>query len=165
MESKKCNKCGLDKTVDNFANYLDKRVNKKRRAFICKTCMTLYKKEQRHKDPHETKLRYARYRNRNPITYYYGVYRYNSKMKGREFSLTKEQFKELVLKECYYCGQKENPINGVDRMDSSYGYNLINSVPCCSRCNKAKMDLSVDEFLQLCEDVYLNMKLKTKEVK
>lgn len=35
---------------------------------------------------------------------------------------------------------------GLDRRDSSRGYDLDNVVPCCRACNVAKNDMTVDEF-------------------
>jgi hypothetical protein len=37
---------------------------------------------------------------------------------------------------------------GIDRLDSSKGYTKENSAPCCAVCNRAKMDMSEEEFLQ-----------------
>jgi hypothetical protein len=36
--------------------------------------------------------------------------------------------------------------NGLDRIDSSLRHNKDNVVPCCSVCNTAKLDLTVEEF-------------------
>lgn len=37
-------------------------------------------------------------------------------------------------------------INGIDRVDSSIGYTIQNSVPCCKICNYAKHNLTLEEF-------------------
>lgn len=82
-----------------------------------------------------------------------------------------ELFKKLSLSNCFYCnskplnrqpdvryetrfGKKEKLIvtdfilkyNGIDRIDSSKGYENNNVVPCCKNCNSAKMELSINEF-------------------
>ena len=44
--------------------------------------------------------------------------------------------------------------NGIDRIDSSKGYTVENSVPCCKYCNTAKNTMSVDEFLKWIGRVY-----------
>jgi hypothetical protein len=75
------------------------------------------------------------------------------------FSLTKEHFLALVFNDCYYCGSKPNNVfvakngetlkyNGVDRVDSSKGYELGNVVQCCKICNRAKSDLSSGDFME-----------------
>jgi hypothetical protein len=77
---------------------------------------------------------------------------------GREFKLDQDQFRKLITSNCTYCGISpdqqhskchcKKPIkhNGIDRVDSSLGYTVENSVSCCKICNRAKSDLSVQEF-------------------
>ena len=84
------------------------------------------------------------------------------------FELTKEQFKSLTNQNCHYCNQKPNQkqqgkdlngsytYNGIDRVDNSKGYTLSNCVPCCGACNRAKMDMSQNEFLSWIADIYNN---------
>lgn len=87
-------------------------------------------------------------------------YKKNASVTGREFSLTDEEFKRLAQSDCAYCGAKPamtgyNIIcNGVDRIDSSRGYVTGNVVPCCTRCNIMKKNMSVDEFLGHIEKIY-----------
>ncbi len=61
---------------------------------------------------------------------------------------------------CYYCS-RHPPLrtyahgsdiyaNGVDRIDSSKGYEIANCVPCCEQCNKGKMEYSQQEFFDMC---------------
>lgn len=80
-----------------------------------------------------------------------------AKLRNLEFSLSKEMVKELSEKNCYICGIKPQPrklskaktpisCNGIDRLDSNKGYNEQNCKPCCWDCNRAKGDLSLDEF-------------------
>jgi len=38
--------------------------------------------------------------------------------------------------------------NGIDRRDSSIGYELSNCYPCCKFCNYAKMSFPLQEFEQ-----------------
>lgn len=90
-----------------------------------------------------------------------GLYtRYKSKARkdGKVFELTEGKFRELITSNCTYCGVKplqvhskcncKKPIlhNGIDRVDSSKGYTVDNSVPCCKTCNRGKNDMSVQEF-------------------
>ncbi len=86
-------------------------------------------------------------------------YRRHAKTSDRKFTLSKEQFRELVKQNCYYCGQEPNQIyksqnqtgeyiyNGLDRIDNTKGYIVDNVVPCCGVCNWMKRDLSQIEFL------------------
>jgi hypothetical protein len=91
----------------------------------------------------------------------YTSYKYNAIKRGYSFELTLDQFRELLYKDCYYCGS--NPVNkcakgkkhiyynGVDRQNNSLGYSLSNVVPCCGRCNVSKMDSSAEDFIERCK--------------
>lgn len=88
---------------------------------------------------------------------------------NREFSLTKDEFIELVNSNCYYCNRPpftvrynktksvSKKLNGIDRIDSSLGYVKGNVVPCCIDCNRAKMDNSKEYFLEWVKIVYNNI--------
>ena len=70
-----------------------------------------------------------------------------------------KSFISISQKPCHYCGSEPTPskghrkwaayvnTNGLDRVDNSKGYLLHNVVPCCIRCNSAKRDESVEDFL------------------
>lgn len=73
-----------------------------------------------------------------------------AKQREIEFSLTFEQFVEIVNKPCYYCEHKLcNPViegSGLDRIDSSKGYEFGNVISCGGRCNLIKNhDLTMEE--------------------
>jgi hypothetical protein len=63
------------------------------------------------------------------------------------FELTRDQFKELLMSSCAYCGEDADPLNGVDRVDSSKGYVIGNVKSACFTCNRAKSDMSYTEFV------------------
>ena len=44
--------------------------------------------------------------------------------------------------------------SGIDRVNSHEGYNKNNCVPCCEKCNKAKLAMNKDEFLNWIKMVY-----------
>lgn len=65
------------------------------------------------------------------------------------FNLSREQFEDLIIKPCYYCGsccESKQMYNkremvyytGIDRVDNSIGYEINNCVPCCKICNILK---------------------------
>jgi hypothetical protein len=84
--------------------------------------------------------------------------RYKASAKGRKhtFTLTLEEFTSIIESPCAYCGMEESivhkrkttsyPHNGVDRIDSSRGYELDNCAPCCYTCNFAKNSMPLGEF-------------------
>lgn len=89
----------------------------------------------------------------------YCEYKCRSKRKGIEFSITREAFKLYTKSNCEYCNtppyktQKKRrctpyTYNGLDRIDNSLGYVEGNVITCCEICNKAKRDLSLEEFIR-----------------
>ena len=85
--------------------------------------------------------------------------------KFKEWSLSLEDFSKLIHGNCAYCGSSPSEdnqwnnnskrrtsdeivkINGIDRVDSNKGYTIDNCVSCCTKCNRMKMDLPINEFL------------------
>ena len=81
-----------------------------------------------------------------------------------QFNLDKETFIQLISGSCAYCGVNYSnemrppraykyvpsepfKYNGIDRVDNSKGYELDNCVSCCDICNKAKRNLSKEEWV------------------
>lgn len=97
-------------------------------------------------------------------------YKAKCKMKNWSFDLSFENFRDLVLQNCHYCNLEPNKFrkdraksrqgisrilfNGIDRLDSNKGYSISNCVPCCEDCNKAKRNLSYDQFINLIKKIY-----------
>lgn len=83
----------------------------------------------------------------------------NAKRRNIEYSLTDEQVKELVIKNCFYCGIEPRQIinqrrssepflyNGLDRKDNNKGYCIDNVITACKKCNFAKGSMPFDEFM------------------
>jgi len=62
-----------------------------------------------------------------------------ARLKGREMTLTFEQFQFLRGRSCAYCGSElPRSGHGIDRMNNELDYTWENSVPCCGECNKMK---------------------------
>lgn len=76
------------------------------------------------------------------------AYGHGAKNRELPFQLTFEQFTDLIYMPCHYCAVVGDPLNGVDRIDSSLGYLVSNCVPCCSICNRAKGAMPYAEFLE-----------------
>lgn len=86
-------------------------------------------------------------------------YKVSARDRGFEWTLTEEDFEKLTSLPCQYCGglpattfttlSKNGSFtyNGIDRVNNSLGYISGNVVSCCSTCNRAKLMMSVDEFL------------------
>jgi hypothetical protein len=107
-------------------------------------------------------------REKKPVTYkargsgfnsLYRAYKSRAKKIGREFSLSEDLFREITSSSCFFCGvppkqcAKKNggitiyEYNGIDRIDNSLGYTKENSLPCCGKCNGAKSNMKIEDFL------------------
>lgn len=99
-----------------------------------------------------------------PLNALYNDYRSGAKRRGLEFSLTKEQLFTLVTGNCFYDNEPPSKIkrtlvdsimyNGIDRVDNSKGYTIDNVVTCCWECNRIKLDMSKDTFLDKIRKIY-----------
>jgi len=101
-------------------------------------------------------------------------YKTHAKKRNYKFELTFQEFKNLIFKNCYYCGSK--PIgrhsklkhseqvfyNGIDRVNNNMGYSLSNCVPCCKICNKMKVNLIVEVFINHIKQIILNYETRIK---
>ncbi len=94
----------------------------------------------------------------------------------KQVYLDKDNWKKIVFRPCSYCGGIDTRscmnreiadrlklqyaefsdaeiakyrvnINGIDRIDSSRGYEPDNCLPACGMCNTMKLDYSLDEFI------------------
>lgn len=111
------------------------------------------------------------------IHHMYRQYKNGAKKRNYSFDLSIEQFTEIVLKDCFYCGSPPKlskevikrpmngkvPRNGIDRFNNFLGYTVDNSVPCCFTCNRMKMAWEVNVFLGHIEKIHYFQKNKGKE--
>jgi hypothetical protein len=84
---------------------------------------------------------------RGPIAARVRAYRRNAIVASRTWNLPYEMAAGLILSNCRYCGIQANPTIGIDRIDSSVGYEPDNVVPCCSVCNFAKRATPYQAFV------------------
>jgi len=85
-------------------------------------------------------------------------YRRGAKRRGLEWSLSNDEFDILTSACCWYCHMKPQTVcrqrgnngsflyNGIDRRDNTKGYTMDNCVTCCIICNRAKRDMSFEDF-------------------
>lgn len=106
-------------------------------------------------------------------------YKSGAKKRGYSWELSFQDFVALAGKDCTFCGleakewecfsnapsvRKDSPkansykyiikISGIDRLDNTLGYTKENSVPCCIYCNRAKSDLSYEDFKNHIEKIH-----------
>ena len=89
------------------------------------------------------------------------IYEYKKDAKRRNliWDLTVEQAENLFTGSCFYCGGSPHQIrqtsvsngvfihNGIDRINNAMGYTPENCVSCCSDCNRAKLKLDKESFI------------------
>lgn len=96
----------------------------------------------------------------------YTRYKNGAKKRNIDFKISKQEMSDIIKMPCFYCGEPNGNrhtmswskshkdkifyYNGIDRVDSSRGYNIENIIPCCGICNTMKMDYSIDEFMAKC---------------
>jgi hypothetical protein len=86
-------------------------------------------------------------------------YKNGARRRDLIWGLSNQDFDDIVRKDCVYCGRPPSNVranqnktgsftySGIDRIDNKIGYILSNVVPCCKHCNRAKSDISKQEFL------------------
>lgn len=93
-------------------------------------------------------------------------------------NLSLMDFKKIITSNCHYCGEppkykdylRKNKYaiseiiyaNGVDRVNSKYGYSKKNCVPCCSICNSMKLNYTLEQFYTHIEKILKFKKLNNK---
>ena len=102
-------------------------------------------------------------------------YKRQAQKRGYSFELSEIEFKNLVNKNCYYCGkepqQKSKPVgsfglyvyNGIDRLDNTKDYTIDNVITCCRRCNRAKDTMSCKEFFEWITNINLQIEKREKD--
>lgn len=116
----------------------------------------------------------------NQYMAYYKSYKRVAQKRGLGFNISFEFFKNMIIKNCHYCGSVPRKIhhplsktsvmlknvgifvNGIDRMEQNIGYTKTNCVPCCPTCNFMKQEHCYDIFLSIISKIYNNRNLKNK---
>ncbi len=96
------------------------------------------------------------------------VFRCHAKRAKNEFFLTIDELCEFIYSKCYYCNcepsnqfsypysDEKIMYNGIDRIDNTIGYVYNNCVSCCKRCNVAKNNMTMIEYITWLNNVYIN---------
>lgn len=171
---KKCSKCKETKELEQFSK------NKKEKSGYncwCKSCFNLYMKAYylRNKEgiskyktewyrSNEFRIKQQTHKARQDIKARFKKLLNKAKGDKRNCDLSLELYSQIVEdKKCFYCKDAlPRAGSGLDRVDSSRGYELDNVVPCCTRCNKAKNNMSQASFIEHIIKIYNNVVKTTK---
>ena len=93
------------------------------------------------------------FKNHNNL--HYSKYRWNCKQNGREFNLSRKQFKVITKQDCYLCGKENTNYhkNGIDRIDNLLCYINYNCIGCCGDCNMIKKDYIFKDLIKKCNEI------------
>lgn len=80
------------------------------------------------------------------------MYLRNAQRRDIAFELVPAEFWEICSKPCAYCDDTSLP-NGVDRINSLGAYTKDNTNPACTVCNRAKSNMSLEEFYDWIERI------------
>jgi hypothetical protein len=69
----------------------------------------------------------------------------NAAKRNLVWNITREQFAAITSDQCVFCGSGDHV--GIDRIDSSIGYEIDNCQSCCTFCNKLKSNFGEEAFL------------------
>jgi len=118
----------------------------------CRLCASIYNKGM-----------YEKYNKVDSMEAVFTVYQKGAKYTGRQFDLSLTDFKRMWEQQnglCWYSGipmtttvKDPNKVS-IDRVDSSKGYTLENTVLCTKRVNLMKREMSVEEFHKLVVTIY-----------
>ena len=151
-KNKVCIKCGIIKTIDNFYRSIKSSDGLRN---DCKECSNkrykIWSQTSGRKKIRECNNRYY-HKNKNSVEYRFLRLKTGAKQRHKELGIDFEDFKELWKENCYYCGDEVNTA-GLDRVDSSKGYIKGNIVRCCEKCNRAKNNMDINEFLIHCKKI------------
>jgi hypothetical protein len=146
-----CTKCGVPK---EFRFFHKSRQGAYGRKSYCSTCAHKFFNNWKVKNYEKiNKYRKQRYSQiiKTPKFIFERLKR-NAKQRNILFNIDLDFFMSLWDKECTYCGDIVTTA-GIDRVDSSIGYVKENCVRCCSVCNKAKNNMSIEQFINHCKKI------------
>lgn len=91
-----------------------------------------------------------------------------AKKRGHTWTLTLEQYKEIIKNPCFYCANLlDEPVkkgSGLDRIYCERGYEIDNVVSCCSFCNGMKSDKITLEEMKKVAELLIQIRNKKEEV-
>ena len=110
-----------------------------------------------------------------PINKLFGSYGRAAKSRGYEWLLSKDDFRKLITQNCFYCSNEptskyttcsKHPVNenvliynGIDRKANNIGYTKENCITACGVCNRMKMDLDYNDFIEKIKKINKTLKL------
>ncbi len=134
-----------DKIVESWKKSREKQIQQNREEYLKK--QSEFMKKWRDNNPE--KVKEINIKNKNNSNYMYKRYQQKCVKLNKEFNISNEEFDEIIRAKCFYCGFTDSRgFNGIDRIDSTKGYELINVVNCCKMCNYMKAAVDIKTFIK-----------------
>lgn len=171
MKTKVCSKCGIEKDVVEFSK--DKSRQDKL-CCQCKECMKKSWKKWAKNNKEKIKETTKRWVKKRPHRNWTNTTLGGHKQSGYKINITKDEL-EKMAKKTKYCpicdvkldwtyytkGKKQINSPSLDRINNEKFLNKNNVQIVCLRCNRAKGEMSMNEFYKYCQIIIK----RKKEVK
>lgn len=92
----------------------------------------------------------------------YSQYKQNAKNRGHVFKLSFKAFMVYWQQPCSYCGDPIETV-GIDQIEAGRGYTPGNTVPCCTPCNRGKLDYTKQQYIDHCAKVTAHQQSLAKQ--
>lgn len=144
-DGQKFRRCSICENTLNIEEFWKDSASASGFCCSCKSCT--YSKRDRTSDNYKQYL--ADTAKKTIVRFRKGVY--SAVKRGYIWSITLEQYEELIVLPCHYCGQALDECGtGLDRKDNGLIYSIDLVAPCCGRCNTTFMaNFNYEEKLQL----------------
>ncbi len=160
--SKKCTKCGLVKSLNEF--YIRKKSVSDGRAYLCKECALKYYKKIYQENPEKYWEAQKRWVRKNPVKKWSMVVLARKRDLGFDIRITFDELYQIVrnIKVCYYCGRNLVYRNKNRTCDNSASLDRINNGKIiskntirvvCIQCNRTKQNRTHNQFVGYCEKI------------
>ncbi len=171
----------LQRRHETQKRYREKRGEKlllqKRQWYLDNKETNLEKKKQYYQE-HAEECRKRSKRNKEEKPEYYRAWirttarryrnaRSTAKRRNKEFTITLEEYTNLVSMDCYYCNGYFGKVevgSGLDRIDSDKGYEPGNCCSCCVICNRLKQAVFTQEETKLAIQAIIDFR-ESKKIK
>jgi len=145
-----------EKVALKWMNYRQRKIEENTEGYLQKEKETAQR--WRDNNPEKTKENNEYKKNSKEINY--SNYVRNAGYKNLEFTVTYNEFVNIVETPCEYCGiLQEKGFNGIDRKDQTEGYIIDNCVSCCKICNYMKGSTDNEVFIKRVEHILTFRKL------
>ena len=135
-----CKKCGVDWPLSAYSKNSRSPIGI---VYFCLLC-----RQKKNKERFESKIPFS-------PKWKYSILRAGAKRRKIDFDVSLEDYSKLIENPCYYC-EGSLPLygHGIDRKNADDGYVKENMLPCCTSCNIAKQDKTMEEFFLWIETMY-----------